>query len=230
MTLVYSLDVSNYQPVDLGPLIAHHKPQHVAIRLSTESQQHVDITRQQLATALSAGCSVSGIIWAYFDLSPVEHVAHALSVADGFPVDLAWFDCEGDSADGQLDNWLSQAVALVENRKKRAGIYTGAGWWRANGDSQGFGRLPLWVSDWTGLATLDPPSLGWFGGWTTLAGRQWDGGDNGTGLDHVGRDVFDAAVISTPDPCTKLRADIAALIATKPYRAPSKTKLKTLIS
>lgn len=43
-------------------------------------------------------------------------------------------------------------------------------------------------------------------------------------------DALKWPVTPPADPCQKLRSDIAALIATKPYRAPSKTKLKGLIS
>lgn len=224
-SILYAIDVSNWQPADLGPLIAQHKPQHVVVRLSTESQHHVDIAREQLSTALQAGCTVSGYVWCYLNQSPAEHTAHALSVADGFPVDLVWFDLEGDSANGQLDNWLSQAVALVEARKKRAGVYTSAGWWRDNGDSQGFGRLPLWLADWTGEPNLDPPTLGWFGGWTTLGGRQWSD-TNGT----LDRDVFDPAVIAQPDPCQALRTELKRLHDAKPYRPVSKRKLAALLA
>ena len=209
MSLTYAIDVSNWQPADLGPIIAQHQPTHVVVRASTESIQHRTIARRQVQTALAAGCTVSAYIWVYFDISPTEHTANALSVMDGLPVDLFWLDCEGESAGGKLDHWLSQSVGLIEQRGKRAGIYTGAPWWRENGDSKAFSRLPLWLADWTGQANLDPPSLGWFGGWTTLAGRQWS--DTGGTLD---RDVFDPAVLAPADPCTALKAAVRRELAT----------------
>lgn len=218
MTIAYSIDVSNYQPADLGPLIAQHKPQHVVVRLSTESQHHVDIARQQLATALQAGCSVSGYVWAYFDLPPVEHTAHALSVADGFPLALVWFDCEDDCPPGQLENWLSQAVDLTEQRGHRAGVYTSKGWWQGHGDSQGFTRLPLWAAQPDGIASLD--IVGLFGGWTAAAGKQWS--TTGGTLD---RDVFDSAVL-TPDPCQAIKAGLRAELA-RPRL--SRTRLAALL-
>lgn len=200
--LMKAIDVSNWQPGDLGPLIAQHKPQHVVVRLSTESQNNLDIARLQLSTALEAGCTVSGYIWCYWHLSPTEHAQQALSVADGFPLARVWFDCEDDPA-GQLDDWLSQAVDLAERRGQRCGVYARKSWWQANGDSRGFTRLPLWVAQYDGIPELD--IVGVFGGWARAAGKQWTDSP-------IDRSVFDPAVLA-PDPSQKLREGITAALA-----------------
>jgi GH25 family lysozyme M1 (1,4-beta-N-acetylmuramidase) len=187
---ISGIDVSNWQGGDISALLETYRPEHVVVRASTESSQHRQIARQQINTAVAHGCTVSAYIWAYFNLSPNEHTADAMGVMAGLPIEMFWFDCEGESAGGKLDHWLSQGVDIIERRGKRAGIYTSAPWWRENGDSHGFSRLPLWLADWTGRPNLDPPSLGWFGGWTKLGGRQWTD-TNGT----LDRNVFDPAVL-----------------------------------
>lgn len=202
MSLVYAIDVSNWQGADIAPLIAQHEPQHVVVRLSTESQRHIDLARQQLATALQAGCTVSGYVWAYWHLSPTEHTEMALSVAHGFPLAMVWFDCEDDPG-GRLDDWLSQAVDLAERRGHRCGVYARKSWWLANGDSRGFTRLPLWVAQYDGIPELD--IVGLFGGWQRAAGKQWSDSP-------IDRDVFDPAVLA-PDPTQKLREGITAALA-----------------
>ena len=201
--LLRGLDVSNYSDDDIRPLLAAEQPEHVVVRLSTESGEHTRIARAQIDQALAFGASVSGYIWAYFDLDPVQHTAHALAVASGYPVDLAWFDCEGDAAPN-LDDWLSRAVALAESRRWRCGIYTSFGWWRENGDSQGFKRLPLWLANYNGLPSLTWPDLDLPGGWSQLAGHQYHADPD--------RSVFDAVVIQ-PDPCAALKAALRAELA-----------------
>lgn len=208
MTLVWGCDVSNYQPADLGPLIAQHKPQHVVVRLSTESQHHLDIARQQLATARQAGCTLGGYIWAYWGEAPEQHAANALSVAEGFDLQMVAIDCEDeDPGLAKLEDWLARAVAQLESQGQRCWVYSSRGWWTRNGDSHGFVRLPLWVAQYDGIPELD--IVGLFGGWTEAAGKQWSD-------QPIDRDVFDAAVIRPPDdPCAALRNGLRAELARK---------------
>jgi GH25 family lysozyme M1 (1,4-beta-N-acetylmuramidase) len=181
------IDVSNYQPADLSGLIAQYDPTHVVVRASTESSRHRTIARQQIRSALDAGCTVSAYIWAYFDLPPAEHAADAISVMDGLPVERYWVDCEDVCPPGKLEDWLSRAVALIEARGKQSGVYTSRGWWQAHGDSHGFTRLPLWTAQWDEVPTLESVVL--YGGWRSAAGKQYS--TTGETLD---RNVFDGAV------------------------------------
>lgn len=211
---VSGLDVSNWSG-DITQLLQAWHPFHVCVRLSTESQQHRDIARTQLTAALQSGATVSGYIWCGWSVSPEERTSDALSVGAGFPLTLAWFDAEEGSPGGKIDDWLSRAVDLVERRGHRAGIYCNAGWWRAQGDSRGFVRLPLWLAAWDGRQTLDGLDLP--GGWTAAAGHQYQGDPD--------LSVFDEAVATAANPCQKLRADLAAIVNRKPFRPASKKQL-----
>lgn len=205
MTLVYSLDVSNWSG-EIGDLIAAHKPSLVIVRLSTESAQHREIARQQLTTARVAGCMVGGYIWASWDVQPELRTADALRVADGFDLQLVALDCEeGEPGQARLEDWLSRAVAQVESQGQRAWVYARKDWWRRQGDSTGFARLPLWAVQWDGIPDLD--IVGVFGGWSKASGKQWSGGD-------VDRNVFDAdAIHPSVDPCAALRNGLRAELA-----------------
>src|SRR4051812_1582019 len=107
MTLQTAIDLSNYQGVDITPLLDQYQPDHVIIRASTESDHHRQIAREQIRATKAAGIGYSIYIWAYFDLNPVEHTANALSVVDGFDPTYVFFDCEDGQPGGNLDNWLS---------------------------------------------------------------------------------------------------------------------------
>jgi GH25 family lysozyme M1 (1,4-beta-N-acetylmuramidase) len=191
--LVYAIDVSNWQPSDLTALIRQHHPTHVVVRLSTESEALRQHARRQLETAVAEGCTVSGYHWIYWDGdSPEAEVADALAVAAGFELRRLWMDCEGDNPGmAFVEDRLSRAVAQAEAQGRACGIYVGANWWRQNGNSHGFTRLPLWLADWDEVPNLDVDDLP--GGWTKLGGKQWS-----TTNDTLDRDVFDAEVLRLP--------------------------------
>lgn len=215
---VSGLDVSNWTG-DITQLLQTWHPFHVVVRLSTESQASRNIARQQLQAALQSGATVSGYIWCGWSVSPEKRTADALSVGAGFPLTMAWFDAEEGSPGGKIDDWLSRGVDLAERRGHRAGIYCNAGWWRAQGDSRGFTRLPLWLAAWDGRQTLEGLDLP--GGWAAAAGHQYQGDPD--------LSVFDEAVATTSDSCQKLRADLQTIISAKPYRAPSKARLAAML-
>jgi glycosyl hydrolase family 25 len=204
VTLVNGLDVSNWTGADIPPLIEAYQPAHLVARLSTESQYARYLARQQLEAGRQAGLSLSGYIWCSWDASPEERTADALSVASGFDLATVWFDAEEGNPGGKIDDWLSRAVDLAERRGFRAGVYCNAGWWRAQGDSQGFKRLPLWLASWNGLASLDVPPGAIPGGWTVLAGHQYQSDPD--------LSVFDRAVTVPADPCRMLREGLAAAL------------------
>lgn len=204
--LIRGIDVSNYQPADVTALVAQYNAQHVVVRASTESDQHRQIARQQCVTAQQAGCSIAAYIWAYFELDPVSHVKNALATVQGFDLATVWVDCEDGSPGSQLDDWLSRAVAQIEHMGYRAGIYTGTPWWRAQGDSHGFTRLPLWIANYNGQATLDGVPLP--GGWISASGHQYAG-------DPVDQNVFVPAV-TVPRARPRFQQGFAAWAALEP--------------
>lgn len=171
LALVPGLDVSNYQPADVTALVSQYNAKHVVVRASTESDQHRQITRQQCATALQAGCTIGAYIWAYWELDPVSHVKNAMATVQGFDLATVWIDCEDGAPGAALDDWLSRAVAQIEQMGYRAGIYTGTPWWRAQGDSRGFMRLPLWIANYGSAPAIDSVPIP--DGWTQAAAHQW---------------------------------------------------------
>ena len=194
--LLRGIDVSNYQPPDLAGLIRQYHAEHVVVRLSTESQRHREIAWAQLLSALGNGCSVSGYVWCYWDLDPRQHVQDALGVLSEAglgpnEVRMVWLDVEDTESLAlsrcSVDEWLRQAVSVVEAAGYRVGIYTGQWFWqpRVRGD---FSRLPLWAAQYDGIPTLESVRL--FGGWTRemVWGKQYSG-------DEIDLDVFSELVI-----------------------------------
>lgn len=228
--LVYAVDVSNWQGADLQPIIAAHQPEHIVVRLSTEIDRNQrGIAIYQVQQALALGLSVSAYIWCYWRLDPHAHMLDALKVADAAglsPDVMLWLDVEDDDG-ARLETcqpWLVDAVAELERNGRRAGIYTSADFWqRRVGNSPDFARLPLWLAHWDGIPKLTSSAMP-LGGWSTLAGKQWS-------ESPIDRDVFDRAALFPPklDPCSALRAGLLEMVNTKPYRAPSKARLKTLL-
>jgi hypothetical protein len=172
--IVSALDVSNYQTANIGQLLETFQPEHVIVRLSTESPPKRDIARAQLEQALDFGATVSGYVWCYWNLDPNMHTHGALSVAEGFPIKRVWFDCEDDSGADQarVELWLATGVQVAADDQLPSGIYTGQFWWQDfAGNTDAFNDLPLWLARYDDIATLDFPHK--FGGWTQLAGKQW---------------------------------------------------------
>ncbi len=189
------IDVSNYQPADLTELIRVNKAEHVVVRLSTESQDHFDIAVAQLKSAKANGCSLSGYIWCYWDMSPEWLIASALDVlgAAGLgPPDVGtiWLDVEERGpATGSIAliwPWLNAAIKAVQDDGYRVGIYTGKWFWDAFMPGVAvYGLLPLWVADYNNKPDLD---VALFGGWQRCAGHQYS-------ADGIDLDVFDESVV-----------------------------------
>ena len=196
MRLLRGIDVSNYQPPDLAGLIKQYQAEHVVVRLSTESQRHREVAWAQLRSALDRGCSVSGYVWCYWDLEPRGHVTDALAVLSEAglgtsEVRMVWLDVEDTEtlvlARCSVEEWLREAVSVLEAAGFMPGIYTAQWFWqtRVRGD---FSRLPLWAAQYDGQPTLDSVRL--FGGWTRemVWGKQY-------GADEIDLDVFSDAIL-----------------------------------
>lgn len=188
MPLLKAIDVSNWSG-DIEALLEEEKPQHVVVRLSTENSIFKGIALKQITQSLKFGATVSGYVWAYFHLDPVEEMQKALEVAQDFPLQCVWIDCEDIVDSTKLDDWLSKAVYTIETGKQKCGIYTNRRWWVSAGNSQGFSRLPLWDVEWDNVANRDDFTP--YGGWNRRVGKQYQGG-------QVDLSVFDDSIITVP--------------------------------
>lgn len=137
---------------------------------------------QQAEAADAAGMTVEAYVFLEFDSDPIWWVRESVARLEDFPVARWWLDIE-DTENGQ--SWTpaqrlayagSAAIALDNITGKRAGIYTGGWYWRAQmGNAQLFslGRL-LWNSYYDdGPAVNGLP----YGGWTAaqVAIEQYQG-------------------------------------------------------
>jgi GH25 family lysozyme M1 (1,4-beta-N-acetylmuramidase) len=171
---VDGIDVSNYQP-NIQEVLVQFDPDHVVVRLSTERYSMTTIAQDQIAATLAYGASVSGYVWAYWNIPALEQIRAALEVIlPGTGLTMIWIDCEDDDgADpARVVAWLEVARGVIESAGYRMGIYTGRYWWQDRaGNSDQFADLPLWLADYDGNADLVLRHP--FGGWTTLAGKQY---------------------------------------------------------
>jgi hypothetical protein len=190
----YAIDIASHQRTDVGAILSTEtpRPTHVVIRMYLpEESPPLQHSIDQANSARAEGCSLGAYLWAYRDLDPRKSVRDALALAKLCGMDpppVMWIDCETYTrSDGSTDpgpdaSWLRQAVDECKQRGARAGFYTAEWWWRGYLDNTPeFADVPLWTAQYDHIA--NPNSVGLYGGFTSAAGKQW----NGTGLD---RDVF----------------------------------------
>lgn len=222
--LSWALDVSNYQPKDLGPLIAEHNPDHVLVRLNMPWEMiDPSITPAQVASVRAHNVRLGGYLWFYRSIAPVRMIDAAIDLCAriNLVLPMLWLDCEivrnrqGQVTDpGPTVAQVRAAIAYCRELGVPVGLYTGAWWvqdhvegkWAAWAE---FADIPHWVSDYDGrpdLGVLDPKWQGF-----NVVGKQWSGDPD--------RSVFLKEYTVEPlpmpplDPCAQLRADFAELQA-----------------
>lgn len=208
MTIVHGIDISNWQGADIQSLLNEHQPEHVVVRLSKESNAKLLIALRQLQQVAARSISYSVYLWCYWDSYPESFVDGCLQNLENNELrpTMLWLDCEDTDnlPPEKCDDWLSRAVAAIEDGGYRAGIYTGKYWWEPNvADHAAFARLPLWLAHYDRQPTLESSILP-VGAWTELAGKQYTDSP-------IDQDVFTVAVTThppAPDPCAGLRAAI----------------------
>lgn len=179
--IVYALDVSSNQGLDIGALLDQHKPDHLIAKLYQRVELGGNGARFSIAHAQQArnrAMTQGGYGWLY-DFDGARQVGDFLATAEQAGIELGptnplWLDCEDypDSTYPSLDT-IRQAVAECDRRGVPCGIYTGAWWWKPRtGNSAEFADRPLWASVYDQQAVMVDVD---FGGWTKLAGKQWSG-------------------------------------------------------
>lgn len=167
------LDVSSYQPRDLGPLILAHQPEMVIVRLylpwERPPQEH---SLTQIASARDNGCDVQGYCWLYRGDYMRDVVDSCRSLADQAGLDLTralWADVE-TYLDGSMPSWYSVTNFLTGCREAaiRPGIYSSAEMWRRGK----YGQLGPDVLLWAARYGVEPWDVDPFGG-MSLVGHQY---------------------------------------------------------
>lgn len=175
-----ALDVSSHQGMDISAVVRQFSPDHVIVKLYQSIELGGDGAKYSVAqahTARSLGCTTGGYVWLYANVDGAKQVIDALATADRAAVAFSqynplWLDCERytDGSNPSVEV-IHQAVAECQRRHVPCGIYTGAWWWKPyTGNSTAFMKLPLWAAVYDGKAEMVDVA---FGGWRTLAGKQW---------------------------------------------------------
>jgi hypothetical protein len=139
--------------------------------------QQEDITREQLAMAVSRGMTVDAYVYLYWDTDVATQVATAFQRVSGFPIGKMWLDIEQDPGGiGQtkLDAFIQQAVTTCQASGIPCGIYTGPGFWKSyTGNTSAFTSIPLWYALYNGKTSLSDWKTEAFGGWSQPAAKQF---------------------------------------------------------
>lgn len=235
-----AIDVSSHQPRDLTALIQTHRPDHVIVKLYMPWENVAwATTAAQVSSARANGCTVGGYVWAYRSADPIATIDAVIErcASIDLVLPLLWIDCETyNDAQGRVidpgpdSEWLARAVDHAERvYQMKCGIYTGRWWVRDHfpgGESAfaGFNRLPLWLSYYDAMPDIDAWTP--FSGFTQIAAKQWTSSPVDQNVIRAEYTVYQGGGEPEPDPCENLHRQIQAWIDAKPYRAPSKRKLK----
>ncbi len=140
--------------------------------------QAEDVTREQLAMAVSRGMSVDAYVYLYWNQDLAAQVATAFQRVSGFPIGRMWLDMEeapGNIGATKLDALLQAAVAACQaNGAAPCGIYTGPGFWKSyTGNTSAFTSVPLWYALYNGKTSLSDWKTEAFGGWAAPTAKQF---------------------------------------------------------
>lgn len=171
-SLVEAIDVSNYQPTDLTPLL--DGVEHVIVRLfhSGEGPSGTHSIRQ-IQSVQANGRTLGGYMWPYRGLDPKRQIESSLSIlADTQSrIPILWIDVEpyNDTLPTlyELEGCINACAALHQP----CGIYTGKWVWDRLGNPTQFSYLPLMHAEYDILPSLI--LLTPYGGWNVCAGHQY---------------------------------------------------------
>ena len=148
------------------------------VRHIVAGTQNEEVTRQQLAMAVSRGMSVDAYVYLYWNRDMKAQVDDAFQRAKGFPIGRMWLDVE--EAPGSLGtNAILAKIAEAKNAciaqgTAECGIYTGPGFWKSYMlNTSQVSELPLWYAQYNGKKTLSDWGTEHFGGWQKPVAKQW---------------------------------------------------------
>ena len=220
---IHSIDVADYQPRDLGPLIQAYQAKHVVVHLYVPGEgQGPQYSKDQINSTRDNGASAGGYVFPYRpsddpELLLINTLTLCASVNLELPV--AWVDAEPSPyGPGPDEAWFDHWFDLCDSVQMLSGPYCNPDWLHTYPWMEKYGRdgRPLWLAHHgvpADLTIYPVPD-----GWLELAGLQWEVAPD-TGLGRVDRDVFreEFTVYSgsqpPPDPCESLRIENARLVA-----------------
>jgi len=140
--------------------------------------QREDITREQLAMAVSRGMTVDAYVYLYWDTDTAAQVKEAFRRVKGFPVGRMWLDIEQNPAGRSaktLKGLIQKAVGACQaDGSASCGIYTGPGFWKTyTGNTTAFASVPLWYAIYNNKTSLSDWSKEAFGGWSAPVAKQF---------------------------------------------------------
>jgi len=140
--------------------------------------QQEDITRQQLAMAVSRGMTVDAYVYLYWDTNMTAQVKKAFQRVSGFPIGRMWLDIEEDPGNRgatAVNSAIAEAVTACQAQGGvECGIYTSPGFWETyTNDTHAFTDVPLWWAHYDKKTSLDTWADDAFGGWTDPVAKQW---------------------------------------------------------
>jgi hypothetical protein len=150
-------------------LIAKYQPDHVVVKLyQTIESIPQNYSRDQIASAQAAGCTVAGYVWLYADSDPRAQIRDVVALAKSCGLTgVLWIDVEPyiDHTIPTVDQ-VSEALDECRVLGVKAGIYSGE--WVFEQCFPGITSLaqvgiPIWVAEYNGVSDLLTVTA--FGGW-----------------------------------------------------------------
>jgi hypothetical protein len=150
-------------------------------------------------------------------------IVNVLNEIEGLAIKRIWLDAEDEAAESypvsENISSIRNAIAVVRAARPdlAIGIYSGAGWWRANtGNYQGqdICSLPLWFANYRNPEFVTDYRSLLFGGWKTAAMWQYAGTINTAGW-NTDRNIIledDVADLSNYYNKAEVDAKIGALL------------------
>lgn len=184
-TTIDAIDVANFTEV-MNPFQASLL-RAFGVRRVIVGGSYGTIARAQLEASIANGFETEAYAWITAPFSPLR-IANVLNEIEGLAVKRIWLDAEDEaasqfSAAENIAN-IRSAIALVRLVRPdlEIGIYSGAGWWRANTDDYSgddICSLPLWFANYRNPDGVSDYRTLLFGGWPSAA--MWQYVDQETG-------------------------------------------------
>lgn len=188
-----AVDVSNYTgPLDQPALAAWRQLGITSVivqAIAPPAGFPPGVTQQQIEACTEAGLAVEAYV--YLWTADPAGITRQLDLLRGMGVDRVWLDCEDTTAATPKARIaaIRSGLQQIEARGFEVGIYTGRWWWTAYvANTDEFAHYPLWASIYDGIPDR---AVGFvpFGGWTSVAIKQYSGTSSLAGVGGIDLDV-----------------------------------------